>query len=119
MNTKLLLILIILILMFPQSASIGASFQIQIIHVQNHMQVITPDNNKQNHGLDLDLTFDWSYTDSVHHGHQSDGDNKLHHFHYNRFLKSRKRKLFSILFKILLVITYISSLLSASIHMLY
>ena len=106
--------------MFPQSVSIGASSQKQVLHVQNQVNVITPTDNKQHNNKPMDWTFDWSYDDSVHHSHnQSDDDNKSHHFHYDRFYKNRKRILFSILLKIILLITHISSLVYASIHILH
>lgn len=118
MNTKFFIITIALILMFPNSFSVGASSQNQILQVQNPGHIITPSGNKHDSKA-MDWTFDWSYDDSVHHHNQSDDDNKSHHFHYDRFSKKRSRILLSILFKILLLITHISSLLFASIHILH
>ena len=104
--------------MFPQSTSIGASLQNQSVGGQNPTQVIRANNNKQTNTTNMNLAFDWSYTDSDH-SHQSDGEHKLHHFHYDRYFKSRRKMLLRILFKTLLVISHISSLLFASMHILY
>ena len=121
MNTKILIISIALILLLPQSVSVGASSQKQVLHVQYQGNVITPtDYNKQHNSKTMDWTFDWSYDNSVHKSHnQSDDDNKSHHFHYDRFCKNRKRILLSILFKIILFLTHTSSLVFASIHILH
>jgi hypothetical protein len=105
--------------MFPQSVSVGASFQRQILPLQNIDRVVAPSDNKNNN-KPLDWTFDGAYLDTVHHSHnQSDDDNKSHHFHYDRFSKKRNRILLSILIKIILFVTHISSLLFASLHILH
>jgi hypothetical protein len=110
---------IAVILMFPQSVSVGASSQAQVLHIPNEEHVITPSDNKHNNKA-MDWTFDWSFDNTVHHSHnQSDDDNKSHHFHYNRFSKNRKRILVNILLKILLIITHVSSIAYASIHILH
>ena len=104
--------------MFPQTTSNGASIQEQSIPGQNHIQVLVPENNNQIPKSALDWTFDWSFTDSLQ-DHQADGDHKLHHFHFERFSKSRRKMLLSILFKVLLIICYLSCLLYGSSHLLY
>ncbi len=120
MNTKIFIISIALIVMFPQSISVGASFQKQLLPVQNQTHIITPADNKHHNDKAMDWTFNWSFDDGVHHGHnQSGDDNKSHHFHYDRFFKNRKRILFSFLLKILLVIAHLSSLIYASINILH
>ena len=119
MNTKIFIIPIALILMFPQSISVGASSQNQLLHVQNEGHIITPTDNNHNNKA-MDWTFDGSFDDTVHHSNSnSDDDNKSHHFHYDRINKKKNWILLSILLKILLLLTHISSLVFASIHLLH
>jgi hypothetical protein len=119
MNTKLFIISIALILMFPQKTSIGAATQKEGFQAPAQQHISAPQNNKQNHTKSIDFTFDGSYSDSIHNSHNNDDDNKTYHFHYNRFQKHRNRILLSILLKMLLTITHLSSLIFATMHLLH
>jgi hypothetical protein len=105
--------------MFPQSVSIGASSQKQEAHIQNEVHLIAPTGNKNNNRA-MNWTFEGSFDDTVHHSNNnSDDDNKSHHFQYDRFNKKRNSVLLTSLLKILLLITHISSLVCALIHILH
>ena len=119
MNTKILIMSIALILMFPQTTSVGASFQKPNFHIQNQAHINIPPGSKEPHDKASDITFDWTYNDFVHHSHNNDDENKTHHFHYDRLLKNKNRILLGILIKLLLVITHLSSILYATLHLMH
>ena len=62
-------------------------------------------------GIDLS---DVPHTDNSTHGHSHSGDDdgKNHHFHFNHFTHRRRERITSVLGKIIVLATFISSLIS-------
>jgi hypothetical protein len=107
--------------MFPLSISEGAAFQKHSFHAPAEAHIEAPSHSEQHDSKDKTWALDWSYDDDSYHHNRlhADDDNKSHYFHYERFWRSRYRVLLSVLFKILLAIIHICSLVCATVHLLH
>ncbi|MEO6488939.1 MAG: hypothetical protein ABIO04_03280 [Ferruginibacter sp.] len=114
MNTKILLLTIILLIVFPNAISVDASNQKEILNLEIPA---SPSDNKQQ-DRSMDWTLAWSYEDDSTHSQPTE-DGKSHHFHFDRICKNRRKIAVIALMKIFLLIIHTSSFLYSLIHLLH
>jgi hypothetical protein len=112
MNTKILLLTIILLIVFPTTISVDASNQKQIVN----LQIPASSNDNKQPDRSMDWTLAWPYEDNSHHTQPAE-DDKHHHFHYDRICKNRRKMAVIVLMKIFLVVIHASSFLYSLVHL--
>ena len=117
MYTKLLLLIAISIVISSSVASDNHNLKIANRSEKNieANMVATPSQQQTNNNLPFGI--DWSdipHQDQAGHGHShsNDDDGKSHHFHFEHFAHSRRNRILSIVGKVILLVTFISSLIS-------
>src|SRR5205085_11269323 len=99
---KTLLSFIAFALLFFQYNSMGASQQKHLLDFETHSSSKTPAGNNSSNDVPLDWAINGHH---VYHtmDHQQDHDDQTHKFHYDRFHRNRKRIIFILMIKFLLL----------------
>ena len=121
MYTKILLFLLIFNVI-PQTASNGNATQKKHIAMTNS-QTTSGEISMHSNGGDQRsnaATADWSDIGQHFQGHHSsDDDGKTHYVHFERYLRRKNRNLYCITCKIILLLTYLCSLITTYYHLLH
>jgi hypothetical protein len=123
MYTKIFLFILVLNII-PQQASNGISSQKQNINIE-HSQNNSEENSGHRHTNNESnkpnpLSMDW--TDISQHfmgQHNSEDDGKCHNIHFERYLNRRNKYLYCLFGKLILLISYLCSLLTIYVHLMH
>ena len=118
MYTKSLLLIVISIII-SSSMAVGNHSQKMGVHSEKNTEansISAPGAKQPTQNLPYGIDFsDIPHQDQTGHSNShshDDDDGKSHHFHFEHFTHSRRNRIFSIVGKLILLITFISSLIS-------